>query len=96
MAYIMSKFRVSDFAEWKAGFGSPDGCELRRKGGMQSYQIFQVEGDPNNVVMIAQFPDTDTARQFIQSAELRQKHERTGAGSEPTATFLREVEKRDV
>ncbi len=96
MAYIMSQFRVDDFAEWKAGFGSPEGCELRRGGGMKGYQVFQVEGDPNNVVMIAEFPDADTARKFMQSAELRQAHERTGAGCQPTATFLCEVEKQDV
>lgn len=92
MAHVCSKFSVGDFAEWKEEFSSPEGVELRKRGGMKSYQMFRVGDESNTVVLICEFADQETARQFIESAELRAKHHESGGTEAPQAVFLDQIE----
>jgi len=96
MPFTMAVFEVDDYAKWKAEFDAEDGVNLRNRGQMKSYHLFQVEGNPNKLAMLSEWDDLDTAREFIQSEEFQKVHEQSGAFGEPVVYFVEEIEKRSV
>ena len=96
MAHVISQFQVEDFVKWKTGFDSDDGIALRKGGGMKSYSLFHVDGNPNKLVMLTEFDTVDTAREFIRSEALKQASKLSGVIGEHRSTFLSEIEKKDV
>ena len=96
MAHVLGVFRVEDFGKWKARFSSAEGVAMRKSGGMKSYRLFRTDGDPDNLVILSEFDDFDTARKFMQSKELREAIAQSGATGEAVAYFLEEVESQSV
>ncbi len=93
MTYLLGILKVEDFAKWKSEFDSEEGAAMRKAGGMKSYQLFHIENDPNNLVLLSEFDNLDTARKFMQSGELKEAMQQSGVIGEGDAYFLEEVEK---
>ncbi len=90
MAQILIRHRVDDFASWKAIF---DGRrDKRRASGERGYRLYQVEGDPNNVVAIFEWDEMENAHAFFESSELRDAMERAGVAETPEIHFMNETE----
>ncbi|MBI4298027.1 MAG: DUF1330 domain-containing protein [Chloroflexi bacterium] len=88
-AYLFMRHKVADYKKWKSVF---EGARtLRRDGGQKAGQIFQVEGDPNNLLVILEWESLDKAHKFTQSAELRQAMQQAGVVEQPEVYFLSEV-----
>ena len=96
MPYILDILKVKELAKWKAGFDSEDGNAMRKIAGMKSYQIFHIEEDPNNLLILCEFDNLDTARKFVQSDELRKASQQSGVIEVSDTYFLEEVEKGSV
>jgi quinol monooxygenase YgiN len=96
MAYVLGIFQVKDFAEWKSAYDIEDAAAMRKAAGMKSYQLFHSEDDPNKVVHLSQWDNTDDARKFLQSEELKKANEQSGATGMSETYYLEEVEKATV
>jgi quinol monooxygenase YgiN len=96
MQCTVTILKLRDYAEWKSGFDSEDGVALRKDSGMKSYQIFRSEGDPNKVVLLAEWDNLDNARKHMQSEKLREIHRQVGLPEVPETYCLEEVEKGPV
>ncbi len=88
--------KVEDYAEWKAGFDTEEGKAFRKASAMKSYQLFQIEDKPNNLVLLCEFDNLEDARKFSQSVELREVSQQSGVIKAGDAYFLEEVEKEVV
>lgn len=86
--------KIKDFAEWKAGFD--EGADVRKAGGMKSYQIFHLENDPNNLMLLCEFDNLDDARKFVQSKELQEAMQHGGVIEVEGTYLFEEVEKGPV
>ncbi len=81
MPYIFAKHKVQDYAKWKSAF---DGAiNMRQAGGEQSYQIFHLWDDANDLVLFFEWDNLDNAKQYFQSTELREAMQQAGVIGQP-------------
>ncbi len=90
MAQILIRHRVDDFASWKEVFD--EHRDRRRASGERGYRLYQVEGDPNNVVVIFEWDEMENAHAFFETAELSDAMERAGVAETPEIHFMNEAE----
>lgn len=81
MAIAILRHKVNDFATWKGVFDSL--AEIRSKAGEQSAQVIQVEGDPNDVIIIFTYDSMDAAKAFLGSEEVKNAMSKAGVASSP-------------
>ena len=96
MPYTITILKLRDYAGWKSGFDSEDGVALRKDSGIKSYQVFRTEGDPNKVVLLAEWDNLDNAHKHVQSEKVREIHQQLGLPELPETYYLEEVEKKSV
>ena len=82
--------RVADFDAWKKVY---DGVsQLQKDGGVMAHGVFRTEGDPNSVVVLHTFENTDRAHAFFQGEELQDAMKQAGVDmSSLNLEFLDEV-----
>ncbi len=91
MVYVLFRHRVKDYKKWKSVF---DGARaIRRAGGQGAGQVFHIENDPNNLMLIFEWSSLDAAHKFAQSQELRQAMQEAGVLEQPEMYFLSDVER---
>jgi heme-degrading monooxygenase HmoA len=91
MPYLLVQLKVQDFARWKAVFDEHG--SMRGASGSKGGHVFQSADDPNAVVVVLEWDDLSKAREFIQSADLRQAMERSGVIDQPGIYFLEQVDR---
>lgn len=90
MPYLLVRQRVTDYEKWKSAF---DAHSLTRQAnGSRGGQLFRNASDPNEVIMLLEWDVLETARQFVQSEELREMMQRAGVVDDPTIYFLKDGE----
>ena len=85
MVRIFVRHKVSDFASWKKGYDAAE--PIRQRFGCSDAAIFQVPGDPTDVIVTHDFPDAASAHGFMDVPELRSAMEAAGVVSEPEVWF---------
>ena len=85
MAITIVRHKVKDFGTWRKAFD--DFAQARKDGGEQSATVVQVEGDPNDVIVINTWPSVDTAKKFFEKPELKETMEKAGVSGSPEFTF---------
>jgi len=89
MAQIFVRHKVENFSKWKPVY---DQDEPRRKSaGSEGCRLFHDEKDPNDVVVLCQWKNLDSAHRFAESEETRQAMERAGVTGKPEIYFLDEI-----
>ena len=96
MPYTITFLKLRDYAEWKSGFDVEQGAAMRKDSGMKSYQIYQTEQNPNEVIIFCEWDNLDDARKFMQSEELQKANQQSGVIEMGDVYFLKEVEKASV
>jgi heme-degrading monooxygenase HmoA len=86
MSYVIVRLTVEDFAKWKSVFDELS--TLRKNSGSKGGQLFRKADNPNEVVIIFEWPDLDKGRQYFQSDALRQAMQRAGVIGRPDVTYL--------
>ncbi len=81
MAHLAVRHQVQDYNAWKVVFD--DFAPQRRAAGEISYQIYHVDGDRNNLVLLFEYDSTDNVKTFIASDALRDAMNRAGVQGEP-------------
>lgn len=86
MPYMLVKFTVGDFANWKTVFDSK--LDFRQANGEKSEQIFQDIDDHNSVTLLFEWDSLENARKFTQSPELKAAMQQAGVTGPPNISFL--------
>lgn len=94
MAHLHVKATVDDYEQWKSDFESYHA--QRAEHGGQRYQLFQSTDDPNEISVLIEFTDEESARGWTEYLE-----ESEGALTEPDmseveTTYLTLVEQEDL
>lgn len=90
MPYLLLRHKVTDYDKWKSAF---DAHSLTRQAnGSRGGQLFRNASDPNEVIMLLEWDVLETARQFVQSEELREVMQQAGVIGDPTIYFLKDGE----
>ena len=91
MPHILVRHKVQDYAKWKPVFDEHGAT--RRAGGSRGGYLFRNADDPNEVVALIEWDDLAKARNFVNSADLREAMERAGVSDQPDIYFLDEIER---
>ncbi len=84
--YMLVRHKVNDFAQWKLGYD--DHLPKRTAAGLSEKFLLHSAHDPNEVVVLFDAADIDSARAFAESAELREAMQRVGVIDKPDVYFL--------
>ena len=91
MPYMLVRHKVEDYEKWKPVF---DGHQAtRRESGGKGGFLFRNADDPNETIILLEWPDLEDARRFAQSEDLRETMQRAGVAEQPDIYFLEEAEK---
>lgn len=85
MSHVVVKHKVKDYSAWKSVFDNFK--DVRKKGGEKSYQIYQPEDDPNNLILHFEWDTRDRAKSFMQSEELKSAMKNAGVTEAPEVYF---------
>ncbi len=89
MPYSLVRLKSQDFAKFKTAF---DGIAADRKAATcKSERLFRSSTDPNEAVVLLEWGDVNKARQFYQSAPLRDALQRSGVTYPLDVSFIDEV-----
>ena len=88
MTFVLVRFSVEDFEKWKSVF--EQSATLRKAAGSKGVRAFTKVDNSNEVTILGEYADLETARQFFQSPELRAAQQSAGLKAPPEVTFLDE------
>jgi quinol monooxygenase YgiN len=94
MAHLLAKAPVEDFEQWKSAFDRFD--PFRTEHGQRGYQVFQSTGDPNDVVVLFEWDDSEDPRAFFTSEEMRERMAQAGVKGQPDLSVLRFVDQKSA
>jgi hypothetical protein len=85
-ALMIVRHPVADYAKWRPVY---DGNEDKRQAaGLTNGRIFQVDGNPNEVVILLDAADLEKAKTFASSEDLRAGMMKAGVTGKPEILFL--------
>ena len=87
---VIVRHKVRDYDAWLPLF-EEHGTVRRQYGGIGD-QVYRVDGDPNDLIVINFFADLERAKAFTQDPSLREVMGRAGVISDPQVTFAVEAE----
>jgi heme-degrading monooxygenase HmoA len=91
MACILVQHCVEDYDKWKAVF---DGQKaLRQAAGSKGGTVFRNADDANQITVLLEWDDLDSARAFTGSDDLREAMQRAGVTGRPDIRFLDEADR---
>ena len=90
MPYLLIRHKVQDYATWKSVFDEHG--DARKAAGSKGGYLLRSADDPNELVIMLEWDDLGKARQFVESAELRQAMERAGVAGPPDIHFLEQID----
>lgn len=89
MITVLVQITVKDFAQWKIEF---DGnAPAREKAGQKSVQIFVDEINNHNITGLFEWDDSERARDFFESDELKEVMEKSGVSTNPKIHYLTKI-----
>ncbi len=94
MPYLLERHKVRDYDRWREVFDADAGG--RAGAGCRGARIFRNADDPEEVVVLFEWDDMESARERIESATLSQRFDEAGVsgGIGRTEFYLLEEEAR--
>jgi len=89
MINLLIHHEVADYLSWKAVFDS--NLNWRHKHGERSCRIFRSSGSVNDLTLLFEWENLESARAFLASEELKAKMANAGVKGPPRVDFLTEV-----
>jgi len=86
MPAVLIRHRVADFDKWIQAYRRHE--HARSAAGAVGSVVGQAEGDPNEVVINIEFKDMESAKAFMNSADLAQTMKRAGVLESATIYYL--------
>lgn len=95
MTWVFVRTEVEDYNKWKTVFD--EDCSNRKEMmGSKGGYLFGNADDPNEVIILLEVEDLEKYRQFMQSEDLKDAMERSGAIGKPDIVFIDDEEKITV
>jgi len=91
MSYLLIKAKTGEYNKWKSFYDKH--LEMRKASGSKGSRIFRNASDPNETMILFEWNNTESARKFTQSDDLRLKMQESGVTGKPDFFFLDEIEK---
>lgn len=85
---VLVQHKVADFSQWKPVFDSA--FLFRKQSGEQAYKLFRDVRDPNDVTLVLEFANVESAQRFIGSETLRSEMKKAGVIGEPSVKYMSE------
>ena len=83
---MIVRHQVADYAKWRPVY---DGNEDKRQAaGLTNGRIYQVAGNPNEIVILLDAADLEKAKAFASSEELKAGMMKAGVTGKPEILFL--------
>jgi hypothetical protein len=83
---MIVRHQVADYAKWRPVY---DGNEDKRQAaGLTNGRIFQVDGNPNEIVILLDAADLEKAKTFASSEALKAGMMEAGVTGKPEILFL--------
>ena len=89
MATLFVRHAVSDFGTWLQAYN--DFESIRNELGVTGAGVYQVENNPNDVVIYHHFDSMDAAKAFMADSRLAEAMPKAGVVGEPTVWFTTRV-----
>jgi len=86
MSKMIINHKVADFNTWKSAYDSVDG--VRMKYGCTEAYVFRGHANPNELVIITHWGNTDQARSYSQSPEIKEAMKNGGITGTPNIYFV--------
>jgi hypothetical protein len=86
MPYLLVRHRVSDYSKWKTAYDSHS--PAREKAGLKEEHLLRNIDDPNEVILLFQAGEIEKAKEFSESADLREAMQDAGVVDKPNIYFL--------
>ena len=80
-ATLFVRHQVSDYAKWHEVYESV--APLQKQAGVIGEAVYQVDGDPNDVIVTHDFDSVAEAKAFMESPEARQAMGEAGVVGTP-------------
>lgn len=91
MAYVLTQFSVKDFIQWKVVFD--EFVPIRKRHSSKGARAFRIVGDPNRVIVLTEFEDTEKAIEMYASQEFKDAIQRAGVIGTESVRLLEEVDR---
>jgi hypothetical protein len=88
-AWLIVTHKVEDFARWKVVFDSTNA--MKKPHGWKRSNIYTLDGDRNNVMVVEEFATMEGAKAFASSAELRAAMGKAGVVGAPDIRFVNQA-----
>jgi hypothetical protein len=86
MPYILVRHKVENFEKWKQGFDEHG--STRQANGSKGGFVFRNTDNPSEVLALIEWDEIENARNFAQSADLKEKMQEVGIVDQPDIYFL--------
>jgi hypothetical protein len=84
--YLLLRHKVSDFSKWKTAYEGHS--PARQKAGLKEEHLLRNIDDPNEVILLFQVEEIEKAKEFSESADLREAMQGAGVVDKPDVYFL--------
>ena len=91
MPYMLIRAKFGDYDQFRSVFD--ERADTRRANGSMGARVFRNAGDPTEVVVLLEWDDLAKAREFSQSAVLREGMQMAGGIDRPDVYFLEDAGK---
>lgn len=86
MVKVILSHQVNNFSNWKKGYDA--GEPLRQEAGMKTIGIYNSVENPNQVTVIADFPNKEAVTGFINNPALKNAMQQAGVVGTPDVKIL--------
>lgn len=87
MQHILVQHKVDGFERWKAAF---DGAvKMRKEAGELSYRLFHLNEDREDLVLLFEWENGESAKRFLESPELGKAMAESGVLGKPEILYLK-------
>ena len=89
MTTVAVRHRVADFAAWSIGY--KEHGDVRERLGCTGDQVLRDAADPNEVLVLTQWPSADAAQRFATDPGLPEVMKKAGVIGEPRIELYEEA-----
>ena len=89
MALLIVRHKVQDYSKWKPVFD--DHATARKAAGCKGGRLWRSASDPNEIFVLLGWDSVESARKFVETANLQQVMQRSGVVDKPDVYFLEEI-----
>ena len=93
MTYVLTIQKVEDYDKWKQVFDEHG--KVRKKKGSKGAMIYRDSNDPKQLVIIIEWENLETAKNFSLSEDLKTTMKKAGVKGLPELHYLEEIGKTE-